>query len=139
MVTALQLGRNFLPELAAETLLAAQFHYVGYLEPLKLTMARSGTLGRVNELLPDGEYTYLTHIGDVRSYDGFSGSPCFVEYSVPALTPKAPPLPMGDEEPVGRMRYLHLLCGMFTGHLESPCQAERSAARVWDTSWLAMR
>jgi hypothetical protein len=95
------------------------FHYVGYLEPLDLVMARSGTIGRVNEMLPDPpNYEYLTHVGDVRSYGGFSGSPCFVEYPVPTLTPRPSLLPMTDDEPVGRIRYLHLLCGMFAGHLD---------------------
>lgn len=120
VVTALEVGHQVVPELPSMALLAAQFHYVGYLDPLKLVMARSGTLGRINEMLPNDDYEYLTHIGDVRSYDGFSGSPCFVEYSVPALKPKPPPFPMDDDTPVGRMRYLHLLCGMFTGHLEKP-------------------
>jgi hypothetical protein len=120
MVTALQAEHNIVKHLAPETLLAAPFHYVGLLEPLNRMMARSGTLGLVDQMEVEGEYEYRTHLGDVRSYQGFSGSPCFVEYPVPALTPKEPPVPMPEGGPVGRIRYLHLLCGMFTGHLEKP-------------------
>jgi hypothetical protein len=118
VVTALQLGHNLVEGLPRGVLLAAPFHYVGYLEPLELVMARSGTIGRVSEYMRDGEYEYHTHLGDVRSYDGFSGSPCFVEYAVPTLAPEEPPVPMPADEPVGRIKYLHLMCGMFAGHLE---------------------
>jgi hypothetical protein len=118
-VTALQVDFNVLP-LATEALLAVDFHYVGYLAPLDLVMSRSGTLGRVDEMLTDGDYEYRTHVGDVRSYGGFSGSPCFIEYPLPVLTPRENPFPqqIEDRSPVGRIGYVHLLCGMFTGHLE---------------------
>lgn len=117
-ITALQLGFNVLP-LATKGMLGVDFHYVGYLQPLDLVMARSGTLGRVDEMLPDPpEYEYRTHVADVRSY-GFSGSPCFIEYSMPILVEKENPFPAQQVgEPVGRLGYVHLLCGMFTGHLE---------------------
>jgi hypothetical protein len=118
-ITTLQLGFNVLP-LVPAAMLSMDFHYVGYLAPLDLVMARSGTLGRIDEMLPDAEYEYRTHIGDVRSYGGFSGSPCFIEIPLPVLVEKENPFPQRAEgdEPVGRLGYVHLLCGMFTGHLE---------------------
>ena len=119
--TALRLGFNLPPpgEMKLESLLGTTFHYVGYLEPLKLVMARSGTIGRVDEMLPDGDYNYRTHVGDVRSYGGFSGSPCFAEYAVPVLKEQKMAMRSDTDDPVGRLTYLHLLCGMFTGHLDN--------------------
>jgi Trypsin-like peptidase domain len=101
--------------------LGADFHYVGLLGPLDRPMARSGTIGALNqEGVPLKRYEYAAHLADCRSYGGFSGSPCFAEYAFPSLTPKEPPAPLPEcSGDVGRMRYLHLLCGMFTGHLTS--------------------
>ncbi|MHB8490641.1 MAG: hypothetical protein ACYDA6_00280 [Solirubrobacteraceae bacterium] len=120
-ITALQLGFNLIEHLDPNQMLARDFHYVGYLAPIEpdgLVMARSGSIGRVGEMLADGNYEYATHVGDVRSYDGFSGSPCFIEFAYPVLVPKPTPFPQAPNEPIGRMSYAHLLCGMFTGHLD---------------------
>jgi hypothetical protein len=54
-------------EVNPRALLANTFHYVGYLQPLELVIARSGTLGRIDEMLADPDYEYRAHIGDVRS------------------------------------------------------------------------
>ena len=64
-------------------------------------------------------YEYDAHLGDCRSYAGFSGSPCFVEITFPSLTPQDSIVPAPPElGPLGRLRHLHLLCGMLTWHLE---------------------
>jgi len=104
--------------------LGAQCHYVGLLAPLGIPMARSGTIGAVDVpgIEHDGPYEYVSHLIDVRSYDGFSGAPCYVEYPVANLKPLNPgALPVRlphdfDERPLGTMGYFHLFCGMFTEH-----------------------
>lgn len=84
-------------------------------------MARSGTLGAVylSGIKRRDHYEYEAHLGDCRSYKGVSGSPCFVEIALPELVAAEPPLPLPPgAAPMGRLRYLHLLCGMVTWHLE---------------------
>jgi hypothetical protein len=86
-------------------------------------MVRSGTIGGVDQggvAHQDAQYKYTCHLADCRSYGGFSGSPCFLEIPFPSLIDEAVPrwLPHPDG-PVGRLRYTHVLCGMFTEHLDS--------------------
>ncbi len=125
-VSALVLGQHIRPELPEPRVLAMPFHYVGLLEPLNRAMARSGTLGALYEkgIEHKDHYEYTCHLGDCRSYKGFSGSPCFVEYPMASLQEAAPPLPPSQGEPdigpLGKIRYLHILCGMVTWHLEPP-------------------
>jgi hypothetical protein len=130
-INALHLGTHLLEHLPADQMLARTFHYVGLLEPLNRAMARTGTLGAIYEQgieHKDG-YRYEAHLGDCRSYGGFSGSPCFVEIETPHLTPvdHSFSLPVPDDQPVGLMGYLHLLCGMVTWHLESAVPREEAS------------
>jgi len=125
---ALQVGIHLHHGLDSRPLLGAVLHYVGLLAPLDRPMARSGTIGAIDQIgiKHDSGYTYPCHLVDCRSYGGFSGSPCFVELPFAGLTPKAPPPPISaPDEPVGRIRYVHLLCGMFTEHFddEDPMRA----------------
>jgi hypothetical protein len=130
-LNSLLTGMHLLPHLPADTMLALPFHYVGLLEPLDRAMARSGTLGAVYETgikHKDG-YGYEAHLGDCRSYGGFSGSPCFAEFGMAGLTPTEPPVPAPPEVgPVGNIKYLHLLCGMVTWHLEPTVEVEGASA-----------
>jgi hypothetical protein len=125
-VSSLVLGQHIRPELPEPRVLAMPFHYVGLLEPLNRVMARSGTLGALYEKkIPHKDhYEYTCHLGDCRSYKGFSGSPCFVEYPMASLQEAEPPLPPSKAEPnlepLGKIRYLHVVCGMVTWHLEPP-------------------
>jgi hypothetical protein len=120
-INTLRAGFQLYATLRRDALLAMPFHYVGLLEPLNRAMARSGTLGAVYQTgipHPDG-YEYDAHLGDCRTYSGFSGSPSFVEITFPSLTPQDPIVPVPPElGPLGRLRHLHLLCGMVTWHLE---------------------
>lgn len=117
-VLALQLGHNLIEDL--DLVPGLQFYFVGLLAPLDRPMARSGTIGAVDQRgLPTTGYEYLAHLVDCRSYGGFSGSPCYVEYMVPGLKPAKTPVPLQLGEPVGRMAFMHLLCGMFTEHLKT--------------------
>jgi hypothetical protein len=121
-VIALPLGA--LVQYGLDLSLGAQLHYVGLLAPLGIPMARSGTIGAldVSGIQHDGPYEYAAHLVDIRSYGGFSGSPCYVEYPMANLTPLDPgqfpfKLPHNfDEKPVGALAFLHLFCGMFTEH-----------------------
>jgi hypothetical protein len=79
-------------------------------------------------IVDDVDVEVEAHLGDCRSYGGFSGSPCFLELSMPGLTPTEPPVPTPPEAgPVGRNIYLHLLCGIVTWHLEPPVDREESS------------
>jgi hypothetical protein len=96
-------------------------YYVGYLSPLDRVMARSGTIGALDqEGLKLNVYNYPAHLVDCRSYNGFSGSPCFVAVPYAMLEPidQPLPIPLPDEvDQIGDLLYMTLLCGMFTHHL----------------------
>jgi hypothetical protein len=96
-------------------------YYVGHLTPLDRVMARSGTIGALDQGgLPLDEYSYLAHLVDCRSYRGFSGSPCFVDIPYAMVEPIDYPLPLPLPEgvgPVADLVHMTLLCGMFTTHL----------------------
>jgi hypothetical protein len=104
--------------------LGAHFHYVGLLAPVGIPMARYGTFGALDVpgVPHDGPYNYRCHLADVRSYGGFSGSPCFVEYPLTNLTPlKRDEIPVllpkrFADVPLGPQTYIYLFCGMFTEH-----------------------
>lgn len=147
VATALEVGNHLFEHLPTELLLGAGFYYIGLLAPLNRVMARSGTIGAVYQsgLKHRGGYVYAAHLGDVRSYKGFSGSPCFVEYPVAKLTPQGTLVPSPPQwGPLGRINYLHLLCGMVTWHLEPPAKnVELSAFGVMciltsDDIWRAL-
>lgn len=121
-VIALEFGA--LVQYGLDLSLGATFHYVGLLSPLGIPMARSGTIGAldVEGMQHDGPYEYAAHLVDVRSYDGFSGSPCYIEYPMANLTPlDTSQFPFRiphsfKDKPVGAMAFLQLFCGMFTEH-----------------------
>jgi hypothetical protein len=121
-INALEVG-GYIRERIEANLLAMPFHYVGLLEPEERAMARSGTLGAIYErgIKHKDHYVYDCHLADCRSYKGFSGSPCFLEIALPELEecdPIVPPKPGVGK--LGRIRYLHFVCGMVTWHLEPP-------------------
>lgn len=129
-ITTLRMGWHLLDTLPGDALLGMPFYYVGLLEPLDRAMARSGTLGAVYQqgIQQGGGYEYEAHLGDCRSYGGFSGSPCFVEIAMPGLSRRQPIVPAPPElGPLGRLHYLHLLCGMVTWHLESTGQGTEAS------------
>jgi hypothetical protein len=101
--------------------IGAIVYYVGLLAPLDRPMARSGTVGALHQenIDHDGGYAYPAHLVDCRSYDGFSGSPCYLELPYVSLTPGKLPYTMVPPTPgpLGGVGYLALLCGMFTEHL----------------------
>ena len=133
-IVSLEAGKQLVPGLEP-IVPGLHFHYVGLLAPLDRPMARSGTIGAVAQtglgrwLDP---YDYVAHLVDCRSYGGFSGSPCYLEYQMPGLKPvdpQPPELPP-EQGPVGQMQYQHVLCGMFTAHLQSVPDEERAEDAV---------
>ena len=133
-VNALEVGNNIWPGLPPEALLAMPFHYIGLLAgEVDRAMARSGTLGAIyqDDLPHTDDYEYTCHLGDCRSYGGFSGSPCFLEIAMTGLEEIEPPMP---PEPglgkVGAMKYAHPFCGMVTEHLEAVRRPESSLVGV---------
>jgi len=129
-VNQLELDKHILRTLPARSLLGMPFFYTGLLEPVDRAMARAGHLGAIYEkdIEHRDHYEYDCHLGDARSYGGFSGSPCFLEIALPGLKATPPPLPpepgLGE---VGRIRYAHPVCGMVTWHLE-PAEARDEAS-----------
>lgn len=135
-VSALEVENHVLPvnsRLAGPTL-GARVYYIGLLAPLGRAMARSGTIGALDQTgVPHDppEYHYDCHLLDVRSYEGFSGSPCFVEMAYPGLDPKAVPVTGSEAHcPMGEMHYYSLLCGMFTEHWEDEYQDTDDDGRI---------
>ncbi len=108
-------------------------YYVGIFAPLGRPMVRSGTIGALDqEGIPhEGGYTQLAHLVDCRSYDGFSGSPCFIELGFATDTATLPPSPHRDATvpPLKAPNYYTLLCGMFTGHFTDEERAEGVVSR----------
>jgi len=121
---AVDFERQVLPANAMPAL-AATVYYVGLLAPLNRAMARSGTIGALNQegIRHDGGYEYTAHLVDCRSYGGFSGSPCYLETAFAGLRPVQPTMPIAatwsELEPLGNINYFAALCGMFTQHLET--------------------
>ncbi len=98
--------------------LGGLIYYVGMFEPLRRPMARSGTIGALEQVgVPhEGGYMYDCHLVDCRSYGGFSGSPCLAEFSYPELDPVLGPNWFPHERPLGGMHNYTFLCGIFTAH-----------------------
>lgn len=123
----LTLDMHFLPP-EAHPDLGADVHYVGILEEFDRVMARSGTFGALYQEGLDhpgaGGYEYPAHLVDCRTYNGFSGSPCYAVYAFPVLVPLdyhlLPDIPRSAEEmeqPRRSIDYHSLFCGMVTWHL----------------------
>jgi hypothetical protein len=92
-------------------------------------MVRSGTLGRtfqedVPVEHPDGAITRHTfHLIDCRSYAGFSGSPCMVQFQ--AVRYQAEPTIPGGA--IGNMiRTETVLLGLISAHLDDHVEIERT-------------
>jgi hypothetical protein len=96
--------------------LGAHVYYVGVFTLVDRVMARSGTLGAINvEGVPG--HGAPVHLLDCRSYDGFSGSPCFFEIAYGTDRQQDIPYPGPDPQlPFTAMAYFQLLCGVFVSH-----------------------
>lgn len=122
---ALRLERNLIPADPPSPWinLGSDIYYIGILSPLDRPMVRSGTIGALDQtgIRHKGGYDYPAHLVDCRSYDGFSGSPCFLDAMFAGLEPTVlPPHNPPPEQlpPMGAMYHVAMLCGMFTEHLE---------------------
>jgi hypothetical protein len=120
-VSGLAIEDNVMPPNLMPTLGGTVF-YIGLFDPLNRSMARSGTIGALDQegLEHDGDYEYMAHLVDCRSYEGFSGSPCFSTAFFPILEPTEPPVPLdGPEGRYGSVTNVSLLCGIFTQHVDT--------------------
>lgn len=124
--SALPVGMHFLPPEKVPPV-GGDVYYVGFFDPLKRVMVRSGTLGALFQegIEHEGDYEYLCHLVDCRSYNGFSGSPCYAKYEFAKMTPMEEsnfPFPMhpqmAKEFPLSETLDRTLFCGIFTEHIE---------------------
>lgn len=116
-------------------------YFIGLLAQMRamveqnIPMVRSGTLGRLYQTdvplkRPDGTVFRVTgHLIDCRSYGGFSGSPCFVQFEFykQVDTPSSPGGPIGNLQ-----HRATLLLGLISGHWDDPHEA-RPTGGVFQT------
>lgn len=98
--------------------LGEQIYYIGIFEPLLRPMARSGTIGALEQSgIPHrGDYKHESdHLVDCRSYSGFSGSPCFAVVPFAQLD-QPPPLKLAETQRLADVNHWAAPCGMFTAH-----------------------
>ena len=123
-VTVLEMEKHVIPnEKVGRVYLGSHVFYIGIFDPLDRPMARSGTIGALDQegIEHDEGYVYMAHLVDCRSYDGFSGSPVFAELNYAGLKPTEPPVerPKEHEEvPIGQIFSTAMICGMFTEHVD---------------------
>jgi hypothetical protein len=95
-------------------LLGSPVHYVGLFAPAQRMLVRAGTFAAVDAQGiphdPKYGYEYDCHLMDCRSYDGFSGSPCYVELLFIVPHPR--------DTTVLMPTYRALMVGMFTEHYD---------------------
>ncbi|HUO72813.1 MAG TPA: serine protease, partial [Solirubrobacteraceae bacterium] len=116
-------------EVVAGMHLGSRIYYIGLFEPLMRPVVRSGTVAALDQDgVPHRRYRQPAHLVDCRSYRGFSGSPCLVEFSFAKLEqiPEdrlpwgslPPEMWAGGESvpPLGGIAQFVLVCGMFVGH-----------------------
>ncbi|MCW3033345.1 MAG: hypothetical protein JWM60_1690 [Solirubrobacterales bacterium] len=150
---SVDLHRQITPD--TEPNLGAELFYVGTFAlpgELLLPMARSGTLGSppvqiVKEPTRENpnRYEYQANLVDCRSYDGFSGSPCYavLQYanlSHAAEMPVEPPREAAEHD-LYELASLAVLVGMFTAHYDDEGSAAASrygiglmlpASMIWE-------
>ena len=102
--------------------LAAPIFYIGIFEPLDMPVVRGGHLSSMPTLITKPNYEYHAHLVDCRSYEGFSGSPCYVELRHPVVNRRVkPPGPVPEEahgaeySPIASFA---MLAGIFTAHFD---------------------
>lgn len=111
--------------------LGATIFYLGIFAGPDTPMARSGTLGTIDipieKQVRGRSYSYRADLVDCRSYDGFSGSPCFsVMYyaalNMPVSVPDdfVPALADGSRPDLVQVAALALFCGVFVAHYDDP-------------------
>jgi hypothetical protein len=109
--------------------LGAHIYYVGVFSTLDRMMARSGTLGALDVEGVRGHGAPV-HLLDCRSYDGFSGSPCFFEIAYGTdRTQEAPYAGPDPAVPFTSMAYFQLLCGVLVQHFSDETSAQGITSR----------
>lgn len=118
--------------------LGSQIFYIGLFVEAQKMLARSGTIAGI--ALPDLDlgdtYSYVAHLVDCRSYEGFSGSPCFLatSYAVSSVTMEPPLIHRrpGElaQESISPLLHISLPCGMFTAHYDEPLAARKPRREV---------
>jgi hypothetical protein len=116
--------------------LATPVHYVGMFEPLMRPVVRSGSIAALDQCdVLHAHYDHPVHLVDCRSYKGFSGSPCLVEFRFANLEelpsdrlPWAgiPEHMWSGGESMGRLGGISsfvLVCGMFIRHFSDDLTA----------------
>lgn len=135
-LSALKLEEHVVPTMSIDgPNLGARIYYVGVFVHLDRMLARSGTIGALD--VPNvghgaGRYRHPAHLVDCRSYNGFSGSPCFFEIAYATDRSQEPPFPTpAADESVGlkAMAYFQLLFGMLVSHFSDDVSAQGVTSR----------
>ncbi|MGA2453136.1 MAG: hypothetical protein ABSG93_06405 [Solirubrobacteraceae bacterium] len=106
-------------------MLGAIVYYIGIFAPLHdVPMARAGNIGNlevpIEKTYDTHTYRYTGHLLDCRSYDGFSGSPCFVQTLYATDTAVASDRPLqarnGTPPTLRALAWTATFAGLFTAH-----------------------
>jgi hypothetical protein len=111
--------------------LGGEIYYMGIFAGADVPMARSGTLGSLDiphtKVNNGRTYSYSADLVDCRSYEGFSGSPCFsvMNYAavdMPAHVPVefAPVRADGSQPKLVPIAIVASFCGVFVAHYDDP-------------------
>lgn len=121
---------HFVPE-GHVSPLGGTIFYLGIFAGPDTPMARSGTLGTIDVPIEKEErgrsYAYRADLVDCRSYNGFSGSPCFsaLEYAALNMPFEVPDdlagaLPHGSRPDLVQVAVIARYCGIFVAHYDDP-------------------
>jgi hypothetical protein len=120
--------REFAPALGDDVYFIGLLRNMEAMEEESIPMVRSGTIGRMNQtrcklkISPTYTQEITGHLIDCRSYQGMSGSPCFVQESR---------IPEGGAETHGnRLVYPTLLLGLISAHFDDSYPIAGASFRV---------
>jgi len=135
-LSALKLEDHVVPTTSIpEPNLGAHVYYIGVFSYLERMIARSGTIAALD--VPHVSHNtdhckHSAHLLDCRSYNGFSGSPCFFEIAYATTREQDLPYPTAaadDSSGLTAMAYFQLLFGMFVAHFCDDVSAQGATSR----------
>jgi hypothetical protein len=115
-------GQGWEPDLGERVYFIGLFDRFGSMGERNIPMTRSGTIGALNVPhvpigLPENRRYVEAHLIDCRSYNGFSGSPCFVQRDMSGRSSFREGGAYVDDES-GRIDTETALLGVISGHFD---------------------